>query len=85
MIETMPPLRILVVATKTPWPPVDGGRLVQSFLRAGLISQITLTLIPILIGDGIRLFGPLDADKDLTLVSSKGFPSGLLKTVYRVR
>jgi glycosyltransferase involved in cell wall biosynthesis len=28
MIDVMPPLRILVIATKAPWPPVDGGRLV---------------------------------------------------------
>ncbi len=64
---------------------VDGGRLVQSFLRAGLIAEITLTLIPILIGSGIRLFGDLPADLDLDLISAEPFGEGLLKTHYRVR
>ena len=36
---------------------VDGGKIVQSFLRAGLISDITLTHVPILIGEGLPLFG----------------------------
>lgn len=41
---------------------VDGGRTVQAFLVAGLLSELTVTRVPVLIGEGIPLFGPvLDA------------------------
>lgn len=63
---------------------VDGGRVVQSFLRAGLIADIVLTQIPVLIGTGRRLFGPLDRDIPLSHVSTKSFPSGLVQSVYRI-
>ena len=63
---------------------VDGGRLVQSFLRAGLISEITLTMIPVLLGDGRRLFGETETDIDLELREAKSFPTGLVQLHYRV-
>lgn len=63
---------------------VDGGNLVQSFIREGLIKDVILTTIPILIGDGIRLFGELDGDIDLRLLSSTAFPSGLLRSHYEL-
>lgn len=63
---------------------VDGGLVVQSFLRAGLVEDMTITLIPILIGNGRRLFGQLDRDIDLELLASKSFPSGLVQTRYRI-
>ena len=64
---------------------VDGGRVVQSFLRHGLIEDLVLTSVPVLIGSGLRLFGELDADIDLELVSSTPFSSGLVQSHYRVR
>lgn len=64
---------------------VDGGALVQSFLREGLIRDIVLTVAPVLIGEGIRLFGALDHDIDLELTSATAFPSGLLQSRYRIR
>ena len=63
---------------------VDGGNLVQSFLRAGLIADLTLTTIPVLIGDGIRLFGELEEDIKLELTGSQSFGSGLVQSRYRV-
>ena len=41
---------------------VDGGKTIQWFLQAGLINEMTITAIPILIGEGIPLFGNLDHD-----------------------
>lgn len=63
---------------------VDGGRLVQSFLRDGLIDDIVITSVPVLIGSGRPLFGVLAQDIDLKLVSSRSFPSGLVQSMYRI-
>ena len=63
---------------------VDGGKIVQSFLRAGLISDITLTHVPILIGEGLPLFGELAQDIDLEHVATRSFPSGLVSSEYRI-
>ncbi len=64
---------------------VDGGALIQSFLREGLIADITLTHIPILIGGGLPLFGELESDVDLEHISTRSFDSGFVTSFYRVR
>ncbi|GAB1419963.1 dihydrofolate reductase family protein [Anaerolineales bacterium] len=63
---------------------LDGGQLVQSFLREGLIDEMTLTTIPILIGKGIPLFGHLDHDIHLKHLSSRYWDNGFVQTVYQV-
>jgi dihydrofolate reductase len=63
---------------------VDGGRLVQSFLRDGLIADMVITTVPVLLGSGRPLFGALPKDIDLKLVSSRSFPSGLVQSTYRL-
>ncbi len=63
---------------------VDGGRLVTSFLVEGLIDELTLTHVPILLGDGLRLFGPLSEDIRLHHRETKTFPSGLVTSRYGV-
>jgi dihydrofolate reductase len=63
---------------------VDGGAVVQSFVRLGLIHDFKLAIVPILIGDGIKLFGDLLSDIDLNMVETKGFPSGLVAIRYSV-
>jgi dihydrofolate reductase len=63
---------------------LDGGRLVQSFLREGLIADMVITTVPVLLGSGRPLFGELARDIDLKLVSSRSFPSGLVQSTYRV-
>jgi len=63
---------------------VDGGKLVQSFIREGLVNEITITHIPILIGSGKRLFGELINDIDLKLLNSKAFTLGFVQNHYRI-
>jgi dihydrofolate reductase len=63
---------------------VDGGQIVQSFLREGLIADMVVTHIPVLIGEGRRLFGPINSDIPLTHVATKAFPSGLVQSLYRI-
>lgn len=63
---------------------IDGGRIVQSFLRDRLVEDMVITTVPVLIGTGRPLFGALSNDIDLALVSSRCFHSGLVQTTYRV-
>jgi dihydrofolate reductase len=63
---------------------VDGGQVVQAFLRAGLIEDMVITTVPVLIGAGRKLFGELPGDRDLALVASRSFPSGLVRSTYRL-
>ncbi len=63
---------------------VDGGITIQRFLRAGLIDHITVTSVPVLIGTGIPLFGPVDRDITLRHLSTRHFPDGLVQSEYAV-
>lgn len=63
---------------------VDGGRLIQSFLRDGLIDEMTITRIPVLLGRGRPLFGDVPADIDLRLEETRGYPSGFVQSRYTV-
>jgi dihydrofolate reductase len=63
---------------------VDGGITIQRFLRAGLIERIIITRVPVLIGAGVPLFGALPSDVQLRHVETQSYPSGLVKTEYRV-
>jgi dihydrofolate reductase len=63
---------------------VDGGITIQGFLRAGLIQRLVITRVPVLIGDGIPLFGSLPRDIRLRHVATHHYPSGLVKSEYHV-
>lgn len=63
---------------------VDGGQIIQSFLRAGLIADMVITQVPILIGQGRRLFGPLLDCIPLVHESTHSFGSGLVQSRYRI-
>ena len=64
---------------------VDGGVTIQRFLRAGLIDRLVVSRVPVLIGDGIPLFGSLPHDVLLTHVATRWYPGGLVQTEYAVR
>jgi dihydrofolate reductase len=63
---------------------VDGGRTVRSFLAAGLLDELTLSRVPVLIGQGPSLFGPLPSDIDLEHVRTEVLGGGMVQTTYRV-
>src|ERR1700741_2319539 len=50
---------------------VDGGITIQGFLRAGLVQRLTITRVPVLIGEGIPLFGSLPRDIRLRHVATQ--------------
>ncbi len=64
---------------------VDGGRTVHDFLAAGLVGDLTLSRVPVLIGEGHTPFGPLPADVPLEHVRTRTFRGGMVQTTYRVR
>jgi dihydrofolate reductase len=61
---------------------VDGGLTVQRFLRAGLITNITVTRVPVLIGEGIPLFGAVPHDILLRHVATNVFKGGAVQSEY---
>ena len=63
---------------------IDGGKTIQGFLKARLIEEMTITTIPILLGEGIPLFDALDQDIHLTLLDSHDYPNGFVQNKYRL-
>jgi dihydrofolate reductase len=63
---------------------VDGGFVVQSFIAARLLHEITITLIPVTLGGGVPLFGAQSSPVWFTLLRSKAYPFGFVQNTYRV-
>src|SRR5258708_2401838 len=63
---------------------IDGGITIQRFLRAGLIQRLIITRVPVLIGEGVPLFGALPHDVRLRHVATRSYPSGLVQSEYEV-
>jgi dihydrofolate reductase len=62
---------------------VDGGAVIRQFLADNLIDDLTLSIVPVLLGQGIALFGPEVPERRLRLDSSKSFESGLVQLYYQ--
>jgi dihydrofolate reductase len=63
---------------------VDGGITIQRFLAAGLVDRLAISRVPVLIGEGIPVFGPLPHDINLRHVATRCYRSGLVKSVYEI-
>lgn len=63
---------------------IDGGRVIQTFLQAGLVDEITISHAPVLIGSGLRLFCELKEDVHLSLMASHTTDDGMVHTTYCV-
>src|ERR1700722_16872546 len=63
---------------------LDGGITIQGFLRAGLVQRLIITRVPVLIGEGIPLFGSLPRDIPLRHVATRHYPSGLVQSEYQI-
>ncbi|CAM3918209.1 hypothetical protein CCOS865_00894 [Pseudomonas reidholzensis] len=63
---------------------LDGGKLIQGFLREGRVDELTITHIPVLLGGGIPLFGELARDVLLQHLRTTTFESGFVQSSYRV-
>jgi dihydrofolate reductase len=61
---------------------VDGGRVIQQFLAAGLLDDLTVSVIPVVLGAGIPLFA--GSEHPLALDGVEAFASGLVQLKYRL-
>ena len=58
---------------------IDGGQVIQSFLRADLIDDMIITTVPVLLGIGIPLFGEVPRMISFRCVRSETFSNGLVQ------
>ncbi len=63
---------------------IDGGITIQRFLAAGLIDRLVITRVPVLIGAGIPLFGPVPRDVSLRHVATRCYNGGLVQSEYDI-
>lgn len=63
---------------------LDGGQVIQQALAAGVLDDLTLSVIPVVLGAGIRLFGDAGPERGLTLTGVVPFPSGLVQLRYHL-
>ena len=61
---------------------IDGGQTIRSFLSENLIDEMTITTIPVLLGEGIPLFGYLRTPLFFNCVNSKKFEHGISQSNY---
>lgn len=63
----------------------DGGAQVANMLlQHRLIDELIISVIPVLLGDGIKLFAPNTPTQELQLISAKSFEKGLVQLHYNV-
>ncbi|GAA1625311.1 dihydrofolate reductase family protein [Leucobacter chromiireducens] len=62
---------------------VDGGRTVQAFLAEGWLDELTVSILPIVIGEGVPLFGP-EARAELAVRGAHVTEDGLTRITYDV-
>ncbi|HOF34751.1 MAG TPA: dihydrofolate reductase family protein [Spirochaetota bacterium] len=61
---------------------VDGGKVIQSFLQLNLIDELIITRVPILLGDGIPLFGHISEPIIFSKVKTEIYSNGLVTNHY---
>jgi dihydrofolate reductase len=61
---------------------LDGGATIRQGLAEGLVDELTLSVVPVLLGGGRALFGPGLPSLDLRCVGAQSFPSGLVQSRY---
>lgn len=62
---------------------VDGGKVIQEFLKEDYIDELIITRVPALIGKGIPLFGLLEKDLLFKHIETITYSNGLVKSHYR--
>ena len=74
--------RIRLACKKNIWL-VGGGQLITEFINCNLIDEMTLSLIPIILGKGIRLFPNIPKETKFDLVNAESFNTGVVNLTYK--
>ena len=61
---------------------VDGAAVIQQFWAAGLVDELTISLVPLALGAGVRLFASGELERSLRLERCQSWPSGLVQLRY---
>nr|WP_293938248.1 dihydrofolate reductase family protein [Sphingobacterium sp. UBA5996] len=62
----------------------DGGaEVINALLKCGLIDDFVISIIPVMLGNGTRLFKDGRPEQALEIIASKAFDSGLVQLHYR--
>ena len=61
---------------------VGGAVLCQSFLRLGLVDEIRLSIAPVLLGDGLRLFDNSNTETRWHLKDVVAYKNGFVELLY---
>jgi dihydrofolate reductase len=64
---------------------VGGAMLCQSFLRLGLVDEIRLSIMPVLLGDGLRLFDNSFIEQRCGLKSVVAYKTGIVELSYQLQ
>jgi len=64
---------------------VGGALLCQRFLELGLVDEITLTIAPVLLGEGLRLFGGSLTEERWNLKNVVAYKNGFVELSYSAR
>lgn len=79
------PEEIVALAAERGWTKIyiDGGALVTSFVNAGLLDELTATVLPVALGSGVPLFGELAKYNWFDHVRTEVINDLLVQTTYR--
>jgi dihydrofolate reductase len=61
---------------------LDGGALIRSFLDVGLVDEVTVTVIPVILGEGVPLFAGTVGRRALRLQASRELGAGVVQLRY---
>lgn len=64
---------------------VGGAMLCQRFLNLGLVDEIRLSIVPVLLGDGLRLFNHSSGELRWQLKNAVAYKTGVVELLYRLR
>jgi len=64
---------------------MGGGELARDFLKADLVDELYLGVLPVLLGEGIPLFPSGFPQREFTLLENKSYSRGLIALTYERR
>lgn len=64
---------------------VDGGQLISQSIQEKVLDDFTISIVPVILGEGTPLFTNLLSPAKLTLKESKHYPTGIVQNIYTLK